>query len=137
MEISTFRRQGAYVRNYYPLCDANDQATFKSFAWKTKANLNLCFVTKGNKYITLTSARRMLSNFAQSQHRPHFIEIGLQIILVSSFSPLRWSFKKADWSAFTINLEKVLPFIPTKCDNYNRFVEALIGTAKKAIPRGF
>lgn len=49
----------------------------------------------------------------------------------------RWNFKKANWPSFTVDLDKVIRWIPPNIENYSRFVRAVTSTAKKFIPRGF
>jgi hypothetical protein len=91
--------------------------------------------TKEN--IPVPCNRKILSDFPHSQHRPAVIEIGIRIPLITSFPRPRWNLQKANWKEYARNLDKCLGWIPPKAANYNRFVGAVIATAKKHIPRGY
>lgn len=123
--------------NLHLVFDAKDRGTFKSAAWQREYNPDLCFVSKDNNNLPLATSRKVLPDFPRSQHRPVLIEIGIQVPLVSSIPRPRWNFKKANWPLFTNELDKCLRFIPPTSDNYNRFVDLVISTAKKTIPRGY
>jgi len=79
----------------------------------------------------------MLKKRKPSQHRPVIVETGTHIPVINSIPRPRWNFKKASWKHFSVNLDKVVRFIPPVMKNYNRFVGALLSTAKKYIPRGY
>lgn len=117
--------------------DAKDKGTFKSAAWKREYNPDLCFVTRDQDSKPLPTKRTVLNDFPHSQHRPVIYEIGTQIPLVTSIPRARWNFNKANWPAFTSDLDKCLRWIPPTHANYDRFTGAVISTAKKHIPRGY
>jgi hypothetical protein len=122
--------------NMHLVFDAKDRGSFRSAAWKRDSNPDLCFVSsENNKWVPCT--RKILSDFPHSQHRPAIIAIGIKIPLITSFPRPRWNFQKANWSAFSRDLDRCLGWIPPKGENYSRFVGAVISTAKKYIPRGF
>ncbi|XP_072392313.1 uncharacterized protein [Diabrotica undecimpunctata] len=57
--------------------------------------------------------------------------------IIRLFPCRRWNFKKANWPAFTSNLDKCLGWIPPKSQNYGRLTGAIITSAKATIPRGY
>ena len=98
---------------------------------------DLCFVTTDKDHTPLRASRNILTDFPHSQRRLALIEVGTTIPLVTSFPRPRWNFQKANWEAFSSNLDRCLGWIPPKANNYTRFVGAVISSAKKAIPRGY
>lgn len=123
--------------NIHLVFDAKDRCTFRSAAWKTVHNPDLCFVSSDGNGQPLPVSRRVLDDFPHSQHRPVLLVIGKNIPVIRSFPRARWNFKKANWSAFSKNLDKCVGWIPPVSSSYNRFVGAVICTAKKCIPRGY
>jgi hypothetical protein len=122
--------------NIHLVFDAKERGSFRSAAWKRDYNPDLCFVsTTDNKPVACN--RRILTDFPHSQHRPAIIEVGIRIPLISSFPRPRWNFQKANWPAFSGDLDKCLGWIPPRACNYSRFAGAIISTAKKHIPRGY
>ncbi|XP_039295405.1 uncharacterized protein LOC120353926 [Nilaparvata lugens] len=117
--------------------NAKDKGTFKSAAWNREYNPDLCFVTHNKDNQPLQTSRRVLGNFPHSQHRPVVVELGIRIPIIRSIPRPRWNFKRANWKEFTHELDAVVRWIPPVCKNYDRFVKAVIATAKRKVPRGY
>lgn len=117
--------------------DAKDRGTFKSARWRNEYNPDLCFVTKNSNGSPIQARRSVEEDFPHSQHRPVVVELGYQIPIIKSTPRPRWNFSKANWPSFTIDLDKVIRWIPPDIENYSRFLNAVTSTAKKFIPRGF
>lgn len=127
----------AEQHNLHLVFDAKERNTFKSRTWNTESNPDLAFVSTNEKCQPLPMSRCVLKEFPKSQHRPVILEMGIQIPIIKSFPKPRWNFQKADWNSFKADLDKCLGWVPPVAANYNRFVGAIISTAKKHIPRGF
>lgn len=117
--------------------DAKERNTFRSAAWNTETNPDICFASENALKRPIPMSRKVLDDFPHSQHRPIVLEIGIKIPIIHSTPRLRWNFGKAQWNEFAVQLDKVVRWIPPVSSNYNRFVKAVITTAKKYIPRGF
>jgi hypothetical protein len=85
----------------------------------------------------ITTTRHIISNFPRSQHRHVIIHYGMRISLMISIPKPRWNFLRADWKAFTDDLDHVIQFIPARLNSYERFAKAVIAAAKRPIPRGY
>jgi hypothetical protein len=116
--------------------DAKERGSFKSAAWNRETNPDLCFASS-ERGRSIPCTRRILSDFPRSQNRPVLIETGTKIPLITSYPRPRWNLQKANWKAFSQDLDKCLGWIPPNKSNYERYVGAVISTAKKHIPRGF
>lgn len=123
--------------NLHLVFDAKDKGTFRSAAWGRDSNPDLCFVSSNINGNPLHTTRKVLGDFPHSQHRPVIIELGATIPIIQSIPHARWNFQKADWSAFSAELDKCIRWIPPKHYNYQRLVGAIISTAKKFMPRGY
>lgn len=55
--------------------------------------------------------------------------------MIISFPRPRWNSKKADWAAYSKNLDKCLGWIPPTQNNYERDVGVVTSTAKNSITR--
>lgn len=117
--------------------NSKDKGTFRSAAWKKDYNPDLCFVSQNSKCQPLASVRTVLGDFPHSQHRPVLVNVGIQIPIIRSIPKPRWNFRKSNWSKFSNELDKVIRWIPPVSENYDRFVGAVLSTAKKCMPRGF
>ncbi|XP_030754581.1 uncharacterized protein LOC115881295 [Sitophilus oryzae] len=117
--------------------DAKERNSFRSAAWNTETNPDLCFVSDNAKKRPISMSRKVLDDFPHSQHRPIVLETGIKIPIIHSTPRPRWNFGKAQWDKFAMELDKVVRWIPPKSHNYGRFGKAVITTAKKCIPRGF
>ncbi|XP_060534517.1 uncharacterized protein LOC132706936 [Cylas formicarius] len=117
--------------------DAKAKGTYRSAAWKQEYNPDLCFVTRDQYHKPVPTRRKVLDNFPHSQHRPIIYEIGIQVPLITSVPRPRWNFGRANWTSFAIELDKCLPWIPPTHKNYDRFIGAVISSAKKHVPRGY
>lgn len=49
----------------------------------------------------------------------------------------RWNFRKANWTQYSTLLDAAIRFIPPIAQNYDRFNDLVINTAKKCISRGY
>lgn len=117
--------------------DAKDKNTFKSAAWNTESNPDLCFVSCNRNGTPLSASRTVSGGFPHSQHRPVFLEVGIQIPLIRSIPRPRWNLGKADWCKYSQKLDGLLKWITPTSNNYKRFVGAVMSAAKKSISRGF
>lgn len=117
--------------------DAKDRATFRSAAWNTETNPDLCFVSENAQNRPIPITRKVLEDFPHSQHRPVILEIGIKIPIIRSTPRPRWNFGKAQWDKYAARLDETIRWIPPKSSSYSRFTKAIIATAKKCIPRGF
>ncbi|XP_050515900.1 uncharacterized protein LOC126890764 [Diabrotica virgifera virgifera] len=124
-------------QNTYLVFDAKDRGTFKSAAWRKEYNPDLCFVSKDTNDRPLTTARSVLADFPHTQHRPVLITIGISIPIIRSYPLPRWNLRKANWKKFSEQLDRTLSWVPPTSKHYERFVGAVISTAKKTIPRGY
>lgn len=116
---------------------AKDKGTFRSAAWNTETNPDLCFVTQDPQNRPVTVSRRVLNDFPHTQHRPIILEVGIKIPVIHSTPRPRWNLRKADWDKFAAQLDGIVRWIPPKSTNYDRFTKAVISTAKRSVPRGF
>lgn len=123
--------------NIQLIFDAKERGSFKSRVWNREYNPDLTFVTTSNSGQPIHAQRCILKDFPKSQHRPALTKLGIQIPIIRSFPRPRWNFSKANWLAFSRDLDKCLIWIPPTYKHYKRFVGAAISTAKKHIPRGF
>ena len=116
--------------------DAQEKKSFHSKVHNTDTNPDLCFV---NENLSKNGIVKTVvgNDFPRSQHRPIFVDIGLSIHLVHSFPKSRWNFNKANWEAFSEEMEHTIQFIHPCRYNYNRFCNVLKSIAKKHMPRGF
>nr|CAI5825299.1 unnamed protein product [Callosobruchus analis] len=126
----------AEEKNVEIVFDAKDRNTFRSAAWNTETNPDLCFVSTNNNK-PLPTSRKVLNDFPHSQHRPILVEIGASVPIIRSFLRPRWNFGRANWHLFAEKLDKRLGWIAPKYKNYKRFIGAVISSAKEAIPRGY
>ncbi|KAK9731723.1 hypothetical protein QE152_g13438 [Popillia japonica] len=124
-------------QNTYLVFDAKDRGTFASAAWRREYNPDLCFVSRDVNDKPLTASRDVLPNFPHNQHCPVVINIGLTIPIVRSHPRPRWNFRKTNWKKFSEQLDYTLNWIPPIGKNYQRFVGAIISSAKTAVPRGY
>lgn len=117
--------------------DAKDKKTFHSKIHGTETNPDLCFVSTDTEGNPLQVTREVLPLFPNSQHRPVIFEVGLSIPIITSIPRPRWNFQKANWSQYATQLDTAIRFIPPLPQNYNRFANLVISTAKKCVPRGY
>ena len=121
----------------YLLHDAKQPGTFHSSRWRRDYNPDLCFLSKTSNGRPLHASRKILPLFPHSQHRPALIHIGVEIPLIQSKPQPRWNFRKADWKAFTDDVEEQITNLEPVPKSYTSFCNILKDTAKKHIPRGF
>lgn len=95
----------AELQNMHLIFSHKDMATFKSARWGSETNPDLCFVSTDLRGKPIPVNRHIVKHFPHSQHRPIFLEVGIQIPVILT-SPLpRWNFSKADWSSFSRDLD--------------------------------
>nr|CAI5839543.1 unnamed protein product [Callosobruchus analis] len=123
--------------NIQLIFDAKERGTFKSRVWNREYNPDLTFVTTSNSGQPIHAQRCILKDLPKSQHRPALTKLGIRIPIIRSFPRPRWNFAKANWPAFSRDLDKCFIWIPPTYKHYKRFVGAVISTAKEHIPRGF
>lgn len=86
---------------------------------------------------SLPSIRQVYHQFPRSQHRPVFLQVGMQIQMIHSKPVSRWNFRKVNWTNFATLVDRHIRWFKPDIDNFNRFTGVVIATAKKSIPRGF
>src|SRR6195952_2869994 len=123
--------------NLYLIFDAKSIKTFRSARWKKDYNPDLCIVSMDDDFQPLKTARKVLSGFPHSQHRPSVLTIGTEIPIVNSIPKPRWNFQKANWLKFATIVDNNLRRIAPVHENYDIFVSAVKNAAKRSIPRGF
>jgi hypothetical protein len=128
--------QWAELNDLHLVHDAKQKGTFHSARWNRDYNPDLCFVTRNGEGKPISAVRKVLGNFPHSQHRPVVFTIGLYIQRITSIPKNRWNFSKANWVDFSRSADDTLRWFTPTVDNYERFVGAVIGAAKKYIPRG-
>lgn len=131
--------QWAESSNMHLVFDIKDKGTFHSARWGRDYNPDLIFVSKDQLDQPLHVTRTVLSNFPNSQHRPVMVEIGLKIPLMNSMPLPRWNFRRANWDAFSKDLDSSLieKNLQPTANNYDEFVSLVIKAAKSNIPRGY
>jgi len=123
--------------NLYLVFDAKEIGTIHSGRWNKGYNPDLCFVTRDSEHRPLGTIRTVLPAFPRSQHRPVILNIGLQVPIIPSIPKPRWNFQKGNWANFKLQLDNDIRWIPPVPQNYSRFTNLVISTAKKHIPRGY
>lgn len=116
--------------------DTKDKRTFRLEAWNREYNPNLCFLTQNTQNQPVHLSRKVLEDFPHSQHHPIIYEIGTQIPIIRSIPRPRWNFQRADWAKFSLELDKIVRWIPAEPENYDRFVGAVISAAKSLCIEG-
>jgi len=78
----------------------------------------------------------MCEPITSTQHR--LILCGISAAISPNFVPFRrkFNFRKADWTAFSNELDKRISCLPPTSDNYDQFVEIVTTVSRKTIPRG-
>lgn len=117
--------------------DAKDRGTFWSRAHRREYNPDLCFVSSNSEGQPLTVTKNILPTFPNSQHRPVILEVGVSVPIITSTPRPRWNFRKADWETFKVKMDAAIRFVPPQQENYERFVNLVIATAKGCVPRGY
>lgn len=124
------------LNNCRLVMNLKDRKTFRSAAHQSESNPDL--VVFNNRDDEFTTVRReVLAGFPNSQHRPVLITFESRIPFIPSIQRPRWNFAKASWNLFALLLDEKVKRIPVDINNYKLFVDAVIASAKRAVPRGF
>ena len=107
--------------------------SFNSSRWKREYHLDISFVCNN---IASLSSKAALEPIPHTQHRPIAILINAAVTPTPTPFRRRFNFKKADWKAFSTDLDTLICDIGPSPENYDRFVKVVHATAKKHIPRG-
>ena len=85
-----------------------------------------------NKTYEMTGISTMITNNIRQ------IAILINAAVTSTPTPFRrrFNFKKANWNAFSTDLDTRICDIDPSPENYDRFVKVVHATARKHIPRG-
>ena len=110
-------KQWAAVHELKLIHDPKQKSTFFSGRWNQGYNPDLCFVSCNEEGMPIGISRRVLQGFPNSQHRPIIFEIGLQVPLIDSVKKPRWNFRKANWVAYSKELDNVIGLIPPVPEN--------------------
>jgi hypothetical protein len=124
-------------KNIALVFDIKVKGIFRSGRWQRDYNPDLYFITNDHRGYTIPISREVFNDFPHSQHRPVFVNIGLQIPVVKSLLKPRWYFNKANWNRFSKQFDDCIRWISPEAKNYDRFTGLMIGIAKKHIPRRF
>ena len=105
--------------------------SFNSSRWKRGYNPDPSFVSNN---IASLSSKAVLEPIPHTQHRPNAIIINAAVTPTPKPFRRRFNFnRKANWKAFSTDLDTRICDIDPSPENYDRFVHA---TARKHIPRG-
>uniref|UniRef100_UPI00358ED8BA aggrecan core protein-like n=1 Tax=Myxine glutinosa TaxID=7769 RepID=UPI00358ED8BA len=121
----------------YPLHDAKDSSTFHSHRWRKDYNQDLCFVSRNGNGHPLHASCKILPHFPHSQHLPALIHIVMDVPLITSKPKALWSFRKANWEAFTTEDEEQITSLEHVPKRYSSFCKTLKDAAKNNIPCDF
>lgn len=127
----------AELGNMHLLYSPRDPGTFRSARWQREYNPDLTFTTRRLSTTAVPATRVVLGKFPHSQHRPILITTGTTIPVAQTVSLPRWNFRRADWQAFTDNVENTCQRIPAVAGNMVRFNKLILSSARKHIPRGY
>lgn len=117
--------------------DSKDRRTFYSKAHRTESNPDLCFVSADIEGFPLQVSRKVLPASLNSHHRPVILDVGMNVPIITYVQRPRWNFLKANWNQYSSFLDAAIRFIPPSPQNYDRFNNLVISTAKKCVPRGY
>lgn len=117
--------------------DAKDLQTFQSRTWTGVYNPDLCFVSTDENGNALPAVRNVYHQLPKSQHRPVFLQVGIQIPMLQSLPVPRWNFKKANWKKYRESVDRNIRWFKPSVENFDRFAGVIIGAAKRTIPRGY
>ena len=123
----------ALDQNLTILHSAKDQPSFNSARWKKGYNPDLIFVPS-----------RLCNNFRKtvcdpipkSQHRPVSLKSRPVVRALQSKPRVRFNFRRANWEAFTSELEGRIDEIQPDPDAYNQFKQLIWRVSRNNIPRG-
>jgi hypothetical protein len=113
--------------------DAKQSPTFRSAHWGTTSSPNLCFVMCSQQGRPLMTERTIVSRFPRSQHKVAIMEVSRLPSFQNRAMP-RWNLRKANWTAFTEEIERTVKRIPVSIENY-RFTGLIWAAAKRSMPR--
>ena len=137
------RTTGEEVREWASRLDlaliynSNDPGTFRSARCRADNTPDLVFVTRNGDQNPLPVTRQVLGDFPHSQHRPILITAGILLSAGQTLPKPRWNFCKAKWEKYVEEIETKCTRIPANVENYKRFKNLMLVSAKKHIPKGF
>ena len=123
----------ALDKNLTILHNAKDQPSFNSGRWKKGYNPDLVFVPS-----------RFCNNFRKtvcdlipkSQHRPISLKPRPVVRALQSKPRVRFNFRRANWAAFTSELEGRIDEVHPDPDAYKQFKQLVWRVSRNNIPRG-
>ena len=114
-----------------PFDDPKLPCSFNSSCWKRGYNPELSFDSNN---IASLSSKAIPEPIPHTQHRP--IAILIHEAVTPTPTPFLRRFKKANWKAFSTDVDTRICDIDPSPENYDRFVKVVHATARKHIPRG-
>ena len=107
--------------------------SFNSSRWKRGYNPDISFVSNN---IASLSSKAVLEPIPHTQHRPIAIIINAAVTPTPAPFRRRLNFKRANWKAFSTDLDTCICDIDPSPENYDCFVKVVHATARKHIPQG-
>ncbi|GFS21699.1 hypothetical protein ElyMa_001599300 [Elysia marginata] len=124
-------------QNLQLLNDPEDQDTFYSRRWRTTSTPDLGFATDD---IAKCTSRTVQDQLAGSDHRPIMLTVDLNMKRSLTYTPPRWTYKKANWSKFASRSDILTTRIninTRQIDKANKaLTKAILSAAHECIPRG-
>ncbi|GFS23093.1 hypothetical protein ElyMa_005125300 [Elysia marginata] len=114
-----------------------DPPTFYSRSWMTTSTQDLAFAKED---IAFKTTRQVIDQLGGSDHKPVLLRVEVNTTRNTTSTLPRWNDKRANWDHFTALTDELAININARSKNTNRgtkaIIEAIIKSAKKAIPRG-
>ena len=125
--------QWAEAQNLDLIHDAKLPKSFNSKRWKKGYNTDLAFVS--SNIVTLCN-KLVLQPIPPTQHRPIGIKINAAVMPKTvPFQP-RFNYTKANWQAFSEDLESYVGNLEPTPTKYDKFIELVHKAARNNISRG-
>ncbi|CAH1242641.1 Hypp6921 [Branchiostoma lanceolatum] len=129
-----FVEEWALDKDLILLNRAKDKPSFHSARWRRGYNPDLAFVSSRHRQ----NFQRSVGNpVPRSQHRPITVHLTPAVSPTTNSKPRpRFNYRRANWEAFTEDLETGIEDVDPTPESYDSFQRLVWKTAKKNIPRG-